>query len=147
MVDSHVKVITSKVIESIDCNFEDIQRSKSFKIRMNDIPGKYYLDRISGCYEDSLHNLIHKIMWYEGIYKKIIQIDSEMKIIEAIIKNEPDGIYKPDVLQASTEEEEIILENLEDKIDLIYFESIMYIKNYLQKFSHFDADQFTANGY
>lgn len=147
MIDEHVQVITRKIIATIEENTNDFNNTKSFKVRFRSFPGKYYLDRVSGSYEDSLHNLIHKLMWYEGIYKHIIPTDTEMRVVKETIEEYPDEIYKPDVFSAENEDEEALLEQLEDQINSIYYKTIIVIKNYLQRFPHFDSDDFSFSGY
>ena len=142
-----IETITSRIIEGINLNLNDINRYQNFKINVSGIPGKYYLDRISGSYEDSLHNLIHKLMWHEKIYHEIISNKDELKKIEEIVLNFPDEIYAPDYDNAISEEEITFYEELDDQINQIQFESIMQIKRYLSKFSHFDAEEFTYHGY
>ena len=142
-----VRRIVSRIIEGIENNLVDIERQQNFKINIPDIPGKYYLDRISGSYEDSLHNLIHKLMWYEKIYHEIISRYDEIKKIEDIVNNYPDEIYKPDCSDANDENEIEFYENLHDEINIIHFESIMCVKDYLSRFSHFDSQEFEYEGY
>lgn len=147
MIDEHVEVIAKKIIATIEENTKDFNKTKSFKVRFRSFPGKYYLDRVSGSYEDSLHNLIHKLMWYEGIYNHIIPTDSEMRVVKETIEKHPDEIYKPDIFSAENEDEEALLEQLEDQINAIYYKTIVVIKNYLQRFAHFDSDDFSHHGY
>jgi len=141
------EIIASRIIEGINNNSGDIIKNRNFKINVVGIPGKYYLDRISGSYEDSLHNLIHKLMWYEKIYHKIILNKDELKKVKDIVYNHPDEIYAPDFDQAENEKEIMFYENLQDQINLIQFDSIMLIKRALSEFSHFDDEEFTHQGY
>ena len=147
MIDEHVEVIAKKIIATIEENTKDFNKTKSFKVRFRCFPGKYYLDRVSGSYQDSLHNLIHKLMWYEGIYNHIIPTDTEMRVVKETIEKHPDEIYKPDIFSAENEDEEALLEQLEDQINSIYYKTILVIKNYLQRFAHFDSDDFSHHGY
>ena len=128
-----IEKITSRIIEGNKINLDDINRYQNFKINVSGIPGKYYLDRISGSYEDSLHNLIHKLMWHEKIYHEIISNKDELKKVEDIVLNFPDEIYGPDYDNAIDEKEIIFYEELDDQINQIQFESIMKIKAYLSK--------------
>ena len=145
--DSYIEIIVSKIFEGIKLNLKDIERHKDFKINVPGIPGKYYVDRISGSYEDSLHNLIHKVMWYEGIYDAIITDKKELRKIQNIINNYPNEIYSPDSFDAKSDEEIIILEQLSNLINHIHYKSIINVKNHLSKFKHFDASEFTFHGY
>ena len=139
MIDEHVQVLTKKIIATIEENTQDFNNTKSFKVRFS---GFCYLDRVSGSYEDSLHNLIHKLMW-EGIYKQIIPTATEMWSVKETIEKYPDEIYKPDVFSAENEDEEALLEHVEDQLNLIYYKTIIVIKNYLRRFPHFDYDDFS----
>lgn len=144
---SLVRIIVSRIIKGIQNNLGDIERQQNFKINVPGIPGKYYLDRISGSYEDSLHNLIHKIMWYKKIYHEIISCNDELKKIEDVVNNYPDEIYKPDSSDANNESEIEFYESLHDEINIIHFKSIMGIKEYLSRFPHFDSAEFEYEGY
>lgn len=144
-------LIVSKLVvlicELIEENRTDFNRGRHFKVRVEGLPGKYYLDRITGSYEDSLQNLLHMLMWRHQLYALFIELPRELEKIEEIVASEPDGIYKPDVFGAYTAKEEEALSVLEDQIDEIYFETIKNTALMLRGFDHFDANEFDAEGY
>ena len=143
--------ITEKLVslfeEIIEQNQQDFISDRNFKVRLKDVPGKYYLDRVSGSYEHSLQNLLHKLMWYHRIYQLFITDEKELKKIEEIIEDEPDGIYKPDVFFALDENQEKFLNSLSDQVDEIHFRVIRAVARLLEKFSHFDDEEFREGGF
>lgn len=143
----YVQQISSIIIDSVNKHSAELIKRGNFKVICDGVPGKYYLDRVSGSYESSLPNLIHKIMWYEGIYDEIISDKKELNDIQDIINNYPDEIYSPDTFNAQSDDEIVLLEQLSDLINLIHYESIITIKNHLTQYKHFDASEFTFHGY
>ena len=144
-------VVKEKLIfflrEIINQNQSAFIKDKNFKVRLHNLPGKYYLDRVTGSYEDSLQNLLHKLMWYHSIYQLFITDENELKKIEEIIEDEPEGIYKPDPFDARNQKEEAILNSLLDEVDEIHFSVVRSVAGLLQRFSHFDEEVFKEGGY
>ena len=144
-------LIVSKLIvlirELIEENRSDFNHARNFKVRVEGLPGKYYLDSITGSYEDSLQNLVHKLMWRHELYALFIELPRELEKIEGIVASEPDGIYKPDAFGAEMAEEEEALNSLEDQINEIYFKTIKNTALMLREFDHFDSYEFDAEGY
>ena len=64
----------------------------TFKVRLNYGPGKFYLDRVEGSYEYSLQNLIHHMLWEDGHYVSFLNA-RQLKEVEEIVNDEPNGIY------------------------------------------------------
>ncbi len=142
-----IRTVCSKLDEIVEANSRSFNDSRNFKVRLDGIYGKYYLDRVSGSYEDSLQNLIHKILWKEGLYEEIITNKKTLSLIENIIENHPDEIFKPDIFNAIDTYEEKELENLDDLLNEIYFKSIIYTRGLLHRFPQFDASEFKLEGY
>ena len=86
-------------------------------------------------------------MWYHRIYQLFITDEKELKKIEEIIEDEPDGIYKPDVFFALDENQEKFLNSLSDQVDEIHFRVIRAVARLLEKFSHFDDEEFREGGF
>lgn len=142
-----VSKLTVLIRELIEENRSYFNHARNFKVRVEGLPGKYYLDSITGSYEDSLQNLVHKLMWRHELYALFIELPRELEKIEEIVASEPDGIYKPDAFGAETAEEEEALNSLEDQIDEIYFKTIKNTALMLREFDHFDSYEFDAEGY
>jgi hypothetical protein len=87
---------------------------------------RFFLDRVSGSYQDSLQSLIHYIMYDDGLYEKILT-PKEMIELNQMVKESPFGIYH------SNDREELF--------DEIYSESISFVANTLkQKGIEFDEE-------
>lgn len=99
---------------------------------------KFYLDWVEGSYESSLQLLIHKTMYYEGIYKKFLN-DRCLAEVEKVIQEEPDCIYGVNE-EDFTEEEEangytysLVQETY---LDELYNKGIFFIGDQLNKTGH-----------
>ena len=68
--------------------------------------------------------------------------------VERVIKEEPGSIYKPDLDDESTSEEEFEQdEALDESLDTLYGRVITHVGGELSKFDFFDNSKFKANGY
>jgi hypothetical protein len=141
---SRLIYILSQIIENSE---DDFEQSQNFKVRVVSLPGKYYLDRVSGSYEDSLHSLIHHLMWREGMYARFIHTTDVLREIEHLITHEPESIYKPDIFSSETKEQTEALEALTDQIDAIYSQTIKSTEILLRRFSHHCSEEFEDAGY
>ena len=142
-----IRTVCSKIGEIVEANSNSFNDSRNFKVILDSIYGSYHLDRVSGSYESSLQNLIHKIMWKEGVYEQIITNKKTLFFIENLIENDPDVIFKPNIYDAKDSAEEEELENLDDLLNEIYFKSIIFTRGLLERFSQFDASEFKLEGY
>ena len=70
------------------------EADEEFKVRCEYGEGKFYLNKISGDYDSSLQNLIHHVLWNEGVYKEILN-GMEYAICKVTIEEEPNGIFWP----------------------------------------------------
>jgi len=114
-----VKEINNILEKNITENVGFFRKDDSFKVRPGYGYDKFYLDRIDGSYDMSLQGLIHHIMYEEGFYKKILN-DKEYAEMEVVIAEYPESIYGP------TDEDENY-EDLQEKLDSIYWESITFV--------------------
>ena len=117
-----------------DQNKENFISSESFKVRPGYGPNKFYLDHAEGSYESSIHNLIHHILWEDGYYEKILEAD-QLIDVEQVINESPDDIYGSDD------------EELQDMLNLLFFEIIKHVGTLLQEFDFFDSTDYTNMGY
>ncbi len=93
---------------------------------------------MEGSYESSLQLLIHKTMYYEGIYKMFLN-DRCLADVEEVIQDYPDSIYGPDE-EDFTEDEEAngytysLIQY--DYLDVIYYQVIKFVAEQLVKGGH-----------
>ena len=145
-VQAVIKSLKNYFSEEIKEGKEVFSKEESFKVKPNYGPNKFYLDRVEGSYEYSLQNLIHHILWEEGHYESLLNA-RQLKEVEAIVNDEPNGIYAAgdveDLSDSEHEEDEVVQES----IDLIYFEVIQHVGSLLKEFDFFDATDFINMGY
>ena len=146
-VQAVIKSLKNYFSEEIKTGREVFLKEESFKVRLNYGPGKFYLDRVEGSYEYSLQNLIHHMLWEDGHYVSFLNA-RQLKEVEEIVNDEPNGIYAVagdvDNLSNSEYEEDIVAQ---ESIDLIYFQVIQHIGSLLNEFDFFDATDFINMGY
>ena len=132
-----LEVLKKKLIKSLRYTYYGLG-SQSNVVRYGPEGEKFYLDWVEGSYESSLWLLIHKTMYYEGIYKLFLN-DRCMADVEKVIKDYPDSIYGADE-EKFTEEEEAngytytLIQ--EDYIDGLYSAGIFFIGDQMNKTGH-----------
>lgn len=128
----------------IDSHAEIFKESGSFKVRTGVADNKFYLDRVDGTYEESLHSLIHNLLWEKKYYHDLLP-ESQLEVVESIISDETDNIYSPDLDDESMELDEA--EELQDSLSSLYFKVITHVCERLQDFESFDSSSFEDAGY
>lgn len=144
MIVNKINIELSRIIfESTD----EFNSSEQAKVRPGYGPDKFYLDKIGGAYDSSLQSLIHHILWEKKLYHKFLT-KRQLMDVERVIKEEPGSIYKPDLDDESTSEEEFEQdEALEESLDALYWRVITYVGGELSEFDFFDNSEFEDNGY
>jgi hypothetical protein len=112
----------------IDENITEFKKSGEFKVRTAYGSDKFYLDRVEGSYHMSLQSLIHYIMYFEGIYKEILN-KKQYAELEIMIKESPEGIYFPNIDFESDDYAEA--EEMHERLDMVYYSCIKYVGEYL----------------
>ena len=128
-------------------NSDEFNSSEQVKVRPGYGPDKFYLDKIDGSYDSSLQSLIHHILWEKNLYHKFL---TKRQLIDAerVIQEEPDSIYRPDLDDESTSDEEFQQdETLDESLDSLYSRVITYVGGELSEFDFFDNSEFEDNGY
>jgi len=142
-----IKNLKNNLSEEIKAGSEVFLSEKNFKVRPNYGPNKFYLDRVEGSYEYSLQNLIHHMLWEDGHYENFLNT-RQLKDVENVVNNEPNGIYgvvgDVDTISDSEYEEDVVAQ---ESIDLIYFEVIQHVGSLLEEFDFFDATDYVNMGY
>ncbi len=146
-VNSIARLVAKSIEQIVNRNLDLINISKNFKVNVDDIPGEYFLDKVSGSDKNSLQNLIQNILWYEGIFNQLVKDKKELSLIREVISNKKGEIYKPDVKNAKTSVEEQTLKSLKEKLNEIYFKSFVFTRSLLNQFDHFDDTQFDIEKY
>ena len=113
-----ISFISKKLIEIIYDNLDSLHEG-DFKIRPGYGYDKFYLNRVDGAYDMSLQGLIHYILYEELIYRDILNLDQYAKC-RLVIQNHPESIYYPD----GDSDDDL---DLQDLLDGIYFESIIFV--------------------
>jgi|TARA_B110000114_G_scaffold157745_1_gene172512 hypothetical protein len=144
MIVNKINIELSRIIfESTD----EFNSSEQAKVRPGYGPDKFYLDKIDGAYDSSLQSLIHNILWEKKLYHKFLT-KRQLMDVERVIKEEPGSIYKPDLDDESTSEEEFEQdEALDESLDALYWRVITYVGGELSEFDFFDNSEFEDNGY
>ena len=144
MIVDEVNIELSRIIsESAD----EFNSSEQVKVRPGYGPDKFYLDKIDGSYDSSLQSLIHHILWEKNLYHKFLT-KRQLMDAERVIQEEPDSIYRPDLDDESTSEEEFQQdEALDESLDALYWRVITYVGGELSEFDFFDYSEFEDNGY
>ena len=144
MIVNKINIELSRIIfESTD----EFNSSEQAKVRPGYGPDKFYLDKIGGAYDSSLQSLIHHILWEKKLYHKFLT-KRQLMDVERVIKEEPGSIYKPDLDDESTSEEEFEQdEALDESLDALYWRVITYVGGELSEFDFFDNSEFEDNGY
>ena len=144
MIVNKINIELSRIIfESTD----EFNSSEQAKVRPGYGPDKFYLDKIGGAYDSSLQSLIHHILWEKKLYHRFLT-KRQLMDVERVIKEEPGSIYKPDLDDESTSEEEFEQdEALEESLDALYWRVITYVGGELSEFDFFDNSEFEDNGY
>ena len=128
-------------------NADEFNSSEQVKVRPGYGPDKFYLDKIDGSYDSSLQSLIHHILWEKKLYHKFL---TKRQLIDAerVIQEEPDSVYRPDLDDESTSDEEFQQdETLDESLDSLYSRVITYVGGELNEFDFFDNSEFEDNGY
>lgn len=111
---------------------------QDIQVRYGPEQEKFYFNWVEGSYESSLQLLIHKTMYYEGIYKKFLN-DRCLADVEKVIQEFPDSIYGPNEDDFTDEEEangytySLIQETY---LDELYNKGIFFIGDQLNKTGH-----------
>lgn len=144
MIIDEINVELSRIIsESAD----ELNSSEQTKVRPGYGPNKFYLDKIDGEYDSSLQSLIHYILWQKRLYHKFLT-ERQLADVERVIKEDPDCIYRPDLDDESTSDEEFQQdEALEELFDILYWQVITHVGVKLSEFNFFDNSKFEDNGY
>ena len=144
VVIDEVNVELSRIIsESAD----EFNSSQQTKVRPGYGPDKFYLDWIDGSYDSSLQSLIHYILWEKKLYHKFLTA-RQLVDVERVVNEEPDYIYRPDLDDESTLDEEFEQdEALDESLDTLYWRVITHVGGELSEFDFFDNSEFKDNGY
>ena len=146
-IDSVIEKVKDKIDRIISNNEDEINSSEELKVRPGYGSDKFYLDKIDGSYDSSLQNLIHHILWQEKFYHQFL---SERQLADAarVINEEPDYIYRPDLDDESTSDEEFEQDQaLDESLDTFYWQVITHVGEKLSEFDFFDNSGFDDNGY
>lgn len=146
-VDVIVDEINAELNRIISENADEFNSSEQVKVRPGYGPDKFYLDKIDGSYDSSLQSLIHHILWEKKLYHKFL---TERQLIDAerVIQEDPDSIYRPDLDDESTSDEEFQQDQtLDESLDSLYYQVITYVGGKLSEFDFFDNSEFEDNGY
>tara|TARA_B100000768_G_C11222329_1_gene351131 strand:- start:578 stop:1060 length:483 start_codon:yes stop_codon:yes gene_type:complete len=139
-----VNVELSRIISN---SADEFNSSKQTKVRPGYGPDKFYLDKIDGSYDSSLQSLIHYILWEKKLYHKVLT-ERQLADVKRVVREEPDYIYRPDLNDESTSEEEFQQdEALDDALDTLYGRVITHVGKKLSQFDFFDNSQFKDNGF
>lgn len=87
-----IKIINGILDEIIDDNLDQFRDSGSFEVETD--YGGFSLDTVDGSYDMSLDLLIHRILYEEGMYKRILT-DKQYGELEESMIYEPDCLYRP----------------------------------------------------
>jgi len=144
MIIDEINVELNRIISE---NADEFNSSEQVKVRPGYGPDKFYLDKIDGSYDSSLQSLIHHILWEKKLYHKFL---TKRQLIDAerVIQEEPDSVYRPDLDDESTSDEEFQQdETLDESLDSLYSRVITYVGGELNEFDFFDNSEFEDNGY
>lgn len=83
-------------------------------------------------------------MWERKYYHDILP-ESQILVVSKMVKEEPEGIYRPDHDDLSISLEQC--EELDDALNDIYFNVIKHVGNQLKEFDFFDDSEFVSGGY
>ena len=119
-----IQSINSILSKIIDDNLNEFKKTKSLKVRPGYGYDKFYLDTVDGSYDESLHGLIHYILFEEGYYEKFLT-KSQMKDVQAVVSEFPESIYRP---ESETKQGLRAQEILDD----IYWDCITHVAKYLK---------------
>jgi hypothetical protein len=143
-VTKYITLICDELDAIISDNAQELKHAKYFKIRTGIAYDKFYMDRVEGSYDQSLHGLIHHLMWERKYYHDILP-ESQISVVSKMVKEEPEGIYRPDHDDLSISLEQC--EELDDALNDIYFNVIKHVGNQLKEFDFFDDSEFVSGGY
>ena len=134
--------------------FEESLYEWDYKVRPGYAYDKFYLNRIDGSFDMSLHGLIHHIMaseyhesidrYEEKLYSLFLN-ERQMKSMENVVMNYPESIYRPEYepeLKEHQKENQLV----NNTLDLIYTISIKYIGQILLDIGA-DLNIFNDSGY
>ena len=139
-----VNVELSRIISE---NKDEFNSSEQTKVRPGYGPDKFYLDKIDGAYDSSLQSLIHYILWEKKLYHKFLT-ERQLLDVTRVINDEPDNIYRPDLDDESTSDEEFEQDQaLDESLDTLYWQVITHVGEKLSEFDFFDNSEFDDNGY
>ncbi len=111
--------IISVLDKIIDESLERFKQSNDFKVRPGYSYDRFFLNRVEGCYDESLYGLIHHIMFKDGVYKELFT-DEQYELCEKLVEETPELIWYP-----LDEDEDY--ERVQDMLDEIYNCSISHV--------------------
>ena len=118
-----VKYILASIIEK---NKDSFKKEGNFKVRPGYGYDKFYLDRVDGSYDMSLHGLIHYILHDEHLYEKFLS-EKQLEDQVAITKEFPESIYGPN------DDDENYAKVQYEYLDVIYGSSIQFVAKRLMQ--------------
>lgn len=121
--DEIVEFIYQRLFGIIYENFDAIQDKKDYQLRPGYGYNKFYINKVEGGYKDSLHSLIHYILFEDLIYRDILN-DDQYDQCMAVINNQLYEIYYP----RGDSDEDIDVKGL---LDYIYKRTIFKIAQFL----------------
>jgi len=146
-LDVVIDKVNTELSRIISKSAVELNSSKQTKVRPGYGPDKFYLDKIDGAYDSSLQSLIHYILWEKKLYHTFLT-ERQLADVKRVVREEPDYIYRPDLNDESTSEEEFAQdEALDNALDILYQRVITRVGKKLSEFDFFDNSQFKDNGF
>ena len=146
-LDTVIHEVKYELDRIILANEDQVTASESMKVRPGYGPDKFYLDKVDGSYDSSLQSLIHFILWEKNLYHSFLTA-RQLADAKAVVEDDPDSIYRPDLDDESTSDEEYQQDQeLDEMLDSLYWQVITHVGKALSKFSFFDKSDFEDNGF
>ena len=117
----------------IEKNKGSFKKEGNFKVRPGYGYDKFYLDRVDGSYDMSLHGLIHYILHDEHLYEKFLS-EKQLEDQVAMTKEFPESIYSPN------DDDDDYAKIQYEYLDVIYWRSIQFVAKRLMK-EGFDVEE------
>ena len=125
----------------IEKNKGKFKKQGDFFVRPGIAYDRFDLTAVQGSYDMSLQGLVHHFLYAKGHYKKLLPAD-EFKKCEAIVKKDPENIYRPETDEEFSQSKISRNEGLNDTLDEIHNAALMAVGRKLKSLKFEIPDEF-----
>ncbi len=125
----------------IEKNKGKFKKQGDFVVRPGIAYDRFDLTAVQGSYDMSLQGLVHHFLYEKGHYKKLLPAD-EFKKCEAIVKKDPENIYRPETDEEFSQSKISRNERLNDTLDEIHNTALVAVGRKLKSLKFEIPDEF-----